>query len=251
MEVGGGGLPAAVSGRSGIPLTMKYRGEGDRLQIFVRGRFVSLLEVKNLSAEEGRQLCAWVARQFPGMSGSGRECVSLPQLLLKPSFQRERICFYGGSFNPWHRGHRACLELCPEENIVVVPDYNPWKSFQAEFRNWEYYLKLCYMLENTSCSLYPGLLYGADRATVDWLPRTDFLEKALLMGADNFLLLNRWKDYPRLIESLVRLYVVPRGEGEYENMTHHLMEINPLLEITVLPRHPYEGLASSGLTERD
>ena len=253
MERGGGGLPAAVSGRIGISLNMsvEYRGEGEELQFFVGEKWVSPLQISDLPLEEGERVCAWVARQFLGMSESGSSVIPLPELFLKPSFQRDRVCFYGGSFNPWHPGHRACLELCPEKNILVVPDCNPWKSFREEHRNWDYYLKLCYTLENTTYSVYPGLLYAVADATVDWLPSTDFGEKSLLMGADNFLALDRWKDYPRLIQSLNRLYVVPRGEGEYQKMTQHLMEINPLLEITILPRHRYEDLASSGLRAQD
>ena len=227
-------------------MDIRYRGEGDGLQVFVGGRFVYLLRAGDLFPGEGEKLCAWLARQFPGMFPSGSGVIPLPHLFLKSSFQRERVCFYGGSFSPWHRGHLACLELCPEENILVVPDCNPWKSLRAGYRDWSYYLKLCYTLENTPYSLYPGLLYGRSGFTVDWLPRTDFQEKSLLIGADNFLVLDRWKDYPRLLQSLNRLYVVPRGEGDCEKMARHLMEHNPLLEVIVLPRHPYEDLASSG-----
>ena len=63
-------------------------------------------------------------------------------------------------------------------------------------------MKLCHTLSETSCSVYPRFLYGEENPTVDWLPEADFAEKCLLMGADNFLSLDRWKESLKLLESL-------------------------------------------------
>ena len=223
-------------------MDIAFRGVGESLEVMLKN-FVPISDIQNVSDEWGKRLCHWVAQQFPAMPGSLKECTPLPELFLKSSFGRERVCFYGGSFNPWHRGHLACLELCPEENILVVPDRNPWK----DSRNWSWddYVNLCHALRETSCSVYPGFLYGEGNPTVDWLPQTEFKEKCLLLGADNFLSLEGWKEYLRLIDSLDVLYVVPRGDRDYEEITAHLTEASPNLEIVILPRHPYEGLASS------
>ena len=226
-------------------MNISFKGRGEGLEVFLDGRCLSLVRVKKVSLEEGGRLCAWMARQFPGMPGAEGTVVPLPELFLKPSFRRDRICFYGGSFDPWHRGHLACLELCPEENILVVPDCNPWKASIGKGRGWDYYLDICHILADTPYSVYPGLLHGGASPTVDWLPQTNFAHKSLLVGADNFLSLERWKNLPVLVESLDGLYVVPRGDNEYGEMTDRLKAINPRLEVVVLPRHPYEGLASS------
>ena len=228
-------------------MNIDFRGEGEGLEVFFKGSYLPLVRTNNVSLEEGGRLCAWTAGQFPGMPGAAGEGVSLPGLFLKPSFRRDRVCFYGGSFNPWHRGHSACLELCPEENILVVPDCNPWKAPAGKGRGWEHYLDICRILADTPYSVYPGLLRGKASPTVDWILQTDFPRKSLLMGADNFLCLERWKDFPRLVESLDGLYVVPRGDNHYEEMSARLNSINPRLEVLILPRHPYEGLASSGM----
>ena len=226
--MGGGGLLKEVPGRSGVPLTgVRHSREG----------------------EEGFGLCAWMARQFAGMNPTGEAPVPLPRFFLKSAYNQDRVCFYGGSFNPWHRGHRACVELCPEENIVVVPDGNPWKRTRKGTQRWDDYLKICDALVDTSCSVYPGFLYADSSPTADWLPRTDFGEKSLLVGADNFLKFDRWKDHALLAKALKRLYVVPRGENQYEDMTEHLAGLNPMLDVIILPRHSWEGLSSSGNTQ--
>ena len=181
------------------------------------------------------------------MTSSEGDKIPLPEIFLKPSFERERVCFYGGSFNPWHRGHLSCLELCPEKNILVVPDCNPWKSGRGQERSWDYCLELCHTLADTPYSVYPGLLTGEPSPTVDWLPQTGFARKSLLMGADNFLLLDRWSDCATLVRSLEKLYVAPRGESEYQKMSEYLSSLHSGLEIVILPRHPYEELASSGV----
>jgi hypothetical protein len=39
--------------------------------------------------------------------------------------------FFGGTFNPWHQGHQACLQLLPEDRTcLVVPDRNPEKELR-------------------------------------------------------------------------------------------------------------------------
>ena len=221
------------------------RGRGDSLEILLGEQYVPLLRVKGLSEEWAKRLCRWVARQFPAMPGSDEEVIVLPPLFLKPSFGRKRVCFYGGSFNPWHRGHLACIDLCPEENILVIPDHNPWKPRWREGNRWDDFVKLCHTLRETTCSVYPGFLYGEENPTVDWLPRSQFSEKSLLVGADNFLLLDRWKDISTLIASLDTIYVVPRGDQDYGEMMERLRGMKSDLEIVILPRHPYEELASS------
>ena len=224
-----------------------YRGRSESLEVSLDGKkFTLLSHMQNVPEKWGEGLCRWVARQFPAMPHSDSEVIPLPKLFLKSSFQREEVCFYGGSFNPWHRGHLSCLELCPEGNILMIPDRNPWKSPPREGNHWNDYWELCHMLRDSKWSVYPGFLYKRENPTVDWLPGTHFVKKSLLLGADNFLSLDRWKECFRLVTFLDTIYVVPRGEHEYEEMTERLRGANPDLDIVILPRHPYEDLSSSG-----
>ena len=195
-------------------------------------------------------MCRQVGGRFPFMPDSATVSVAQesPDLFFKHK-NLARVVFFGGSFNPWHDGHRACLDLCPEESVVVVPDNNPWKAEQVREENpWEFCLNLARQLEETPHSLYPGFLGRSEpNPTVDWLLKVDAPERGLLLGDDNFISFDRWKDYQALAAGLAVIYVAPRkGDREkLDRMKEHLLEINPRLEVVFLPHHAYEDCNST------
>lgn len=204
---------------------------------------------KNLPWDQQLDLCRQHAGAFPFFHGNFSKFDSP---LLKSPVQNKAV-FYGGSFNPWHEGHRACLDLCPEMPLIVVPDYNPWKDLKArEAGPWDLIIDLYDELKESPYSIYPGFLTSEEvTPTVDWLPKVDLKEKYFLMGEDNFLKLHLWKDYHLLLESLTGLFVCPRAANQDE-IKKQRMEITarfPQLEISFLANHDYEHYSSTYLRE--
>lgn len=224
-----------------------------------RAEWVPLLELDRLSFDHGAILCEALGKFWPNMPSydSRLAGATLPDLFYKKV--EESSVYFGGSFNPWHDGHKECLDQCREAqgeyDIVVIPDFNPWKSgeFGGELCFYQSYLKLSQMLEETPYSIYSGF-WGAEEPnpTIRWIPYTKDISKALLIGDDNFLVLEEWKDYTRLLRSIQTLYVVPRNHpiDAIKAMRRRLCEINSDLEIEILDEHRYQHLSSTELRKR-
>lgn len=161
---------------------------------------------------------------------------------------RDSVTFFGGSFFPFHPGHMACLELCPEKNIVIVPDCNPHKDLQEKLNPYDDFMRLCETLKDTPYSIYPGFL-GRNRPnpTSNWLPQVKIKEKNFLMGDDSFMNVMKWNNPEAFLNALSKLYVVPRDYevSDYENQIEVITKINPHLQIIILPDHPYKSLSST------
>lgn len=183
--------------------------------------------------------------------------INLPSLFYKKNLHQDReTIFFPGSFNPWHEGHRACVDLAPKDsNLVIVPDFNPWKDREdiQTGCGWEKYMALCLAVKDTPYSVFPGFL-GLEKSnpTVDWLPFTNVEKKVLLVGEDSFLSLEQWKDTERLISFLSKLYVVPREGDEklVEDTKIKLLEQRPNLEVEILPGHPHQKLSSTEIRKK-
>jgi nicotinic acid mononucleotide adenylyltransferase len=202
-----------------------------------------------LPHDEQRLLCERVAAAFRFMNcPSELDVVGAPEIFFKQSIEQLGI-FYPGSFNPWHLGHRAVTELCPHP-VIVVPDRNPWKELRFADGPWDRCLKIALALKETKHSVYPGFAYG-DRAnpTYDWMKMVTLPKRALLLGDDAFLSLNRWHRFSDLLQELVAIYVAPRGESgeELERQRERVLERAPALRVHFLANHDYEDLASSKL----
>lgn len=177
---------------------------------------------------------------------------STPKGVIKPDILKgeikESVTFFGGSFFPFHLGHMACLELCPEKNIVIVPDCNPHKELQIKLNPYDDFMHLCQTLRDTPYSVYPGFL-GRNRPnpTSEWLPKVKIRQKNFLMGDDSFMKLMTWHNVEALLLALTKLYVVPRDydREDYEEQIEKVTTINPKLEVIILPDHPYKSLSST------
>lgn len=163
------------------------------------------------------------------------------------------VTFFGGSFFPFHPGHMACLELCPEENIVIIPDCNPHKEVADKLNPYDDFMQLCLTLKDTPYSVYPGFL-GRNRPnpTANWLPKVSIPEKNFLMGDDSFMNILKWNNPEILLAALSKIYVVPRDfeVGDYTEQIEKIKNINPLIQIIILPDHPYKNLSSSKLRKQ-
>jgi nicotinate-nucleotide adenylyltransferase len=162
----------------------------------------------------------------------------------------DSVTFFGGSFNPFHQGHRACLDLCPEKNILIVPDRNPFKPLTVNENTYDEFVVLAESLKDTRYSIYPGFLaLNNPNPTSSWLPKVRISEKNFLMGDDSFMSLLKWKHPEMVIAALTKLYVVPRQftKDDYLIQEIEILKINPSLEIHYLADHPYKNISSTSL----
>ena len=176
----------------------------------------------------------------------------LSKLYLKHPI-KDNVTFFGGSFNPFHEGHLACLKLCPEKNILIVPDRNPFKSKDkliAGDDDFTHFQELAESLKETPYSLYPGFLgHLSANPTSSWLPKVKIKEKNFLMGDDSFMSLLSWINPSVFIKSLTKLYVVPRNfkRSDYLLQEEKVKKWNPALDVIYLADHPYKNISSSEL----
>lgn len=202
-------------------------------------------ELNFKTIEEEKVFCSELGKRFSLFENNNEDA---PKWLLKKELKGE-VVFYPGTFNPWHLGHRACLDLCPVKNIVVVPDFNPWKEGDQRQRPWEHLKDLVYRLGKSDYSIYPGFLAkDVGNPTVSWFPKIQLDKKSLLMGDDSFLNLHKWKDIDELVKHICKLYVAPRGSdplGIEEQVKRF-----PQLNIIFLDHHDYEEISSTELRNK-
>ena len=154
-----------------------------------------------------------------------------------------RILLFGGSFNPPHNGHaslcRHVLEtgLCDVVWLMVSP-HNPLKAAdglapEAIRLNWA--RALAADEEGVEASDYefnlPRPSYTA--STLRHL-RLDYpdIEFSLLIGADNWHVFRRWRDWEEILAT-TRLFVYPRPGYDVERDT--LLPSVRLLQARLLP----------------
>ena len=224
-------------------------------KLFLEGQLKDLTEIDELPEDMGKDLCQQLSKMYHFMPSydSLYQNESAPKWMLKND-SREEITFFGGTFNPWHQGHRQCLDLCPQKNIMVVPDLNPWKQkeISGECR-WKVFKSLWMELKDTDYSIYPGFL-GLDMAnpTIDWLPKVSIPLKNLIIGDDNFFSIDKWKESAELLAHRHILYVCPRlgDERDKEKQSEKLLQLCPDLRIEFLEHHAFESVSSTALRKK-
>lgn len=138
----------------------------------------------------------------------------------------ERICLFGGTFDPIHNAHlriaQEAMERCPLDRILFVPVGNPPHKDATGLTPYEDRFRMVEL----ACAPYPAfeasrLEAGTERSyTIDTVKRlraTFAREQRLffLIGADAFEEIETWKGWQELIR-LVEFIVVARPGGEYK-----------------------------------
>lgn len=159
------------------------------------------------------------------------------------------VTFYGGSFNPFHRGHLECLLKCPEENLILIPDINPQKPEDLSM-TMTHLESLAEELKKTPYLIYPRFILNAKKnPTSSWITKIRHFEVNFLMGDDSYMSLLNWIKPEEILLSLTKLYVVSREHKiqDYLIQKEKILRINPKLEIIFLGEHDYMDLSSTKL----
>lgn len=167
--------------------------------------------------------------------------------------------FFGGSFNPWHRGHQACLNLLPLEKVCfILPDRNPLKELKV-IEPVSTILELITKIKfGKNHFIAPTFLLDFHKnPTVTWIEKLskDYPNKklSLLMGFDSFKNLKSWEKPETLMKLLSSIYVVSRLEEDAERKVaaKPIQELSVDLKIEFLGGHEFEGLSSTELRQNN
>ncbi len=209
----------------------------------------------DLTPEEARDLVELVGARYPFSPRYEELKQSCPDVVFKDG---DEWIFFGGSFNPWHAGHQACLNLAPQDvTTFVIPDHNPLK----DLRDMEPISTLLHLSSKVRFKknqfLVPTFLITQTKnPTVDWMEklRKDFPEKklALLIGFDSFQNILNWTRAQDLLHSLSTLYVVSRMETDFVRKTiaASVKNMAPGIHIEFLGHHDHESLSSTAIRNK-
>lgn len=175
------------------------------------------------------------------------------------SHNLDELVFFGGTFNPWHQGHQACLNLIPrDKTLLIVPDRNP----QKELRELEPVSTLLEIssrarLKDNQYLVPTFLLEHKKNPTVEWVEKLKenfpTLKISLLMGFDSFSSIKTWIRASDLMPKIHALYVVSRLEDD-EERRQALDEVHALgltnLNVVFLGKHEYESVSSTELRKK-
>ncbi|EOQ98236.1 putative nicotinate-nucleotide adenylyltransferase [Leptospira wolbachii serovar Codice str. CDC] len=133
------------------------------------------------------------------------------------------VLFFGGSFNPPHRGHRHVIETIsksyPNALLYVCPNYvSPFKLGERSFTSEEIW-KLCLVefegLLSEKVILWDEEIKQANVSyTIDSLTVLKSLHPeaalSLVIGEDNLASFDKWKSYLEILNATKQLIVVRR-----------------------------------------
>ncbi len=181
---------------------------------------------------------------------------------LAPNFvvglEADEWVFFGGTFNPWHAGHQACLSLLPKEKLCfVLPDRSPHKDL-GDLDSVPTIIELSGKIKfGKNQFLVPTFLLDKKiNPTVFWVERLSeqYPDKklSLLIGFDSLKNLPTWTRPQDLLPKISVLYVASRLEKEIEqNVVSAKLRLDyPNLQIQFLGRHDHEALSSTDLRRK-
>ena len=229
-----------------IPEQAKIRAGDDA----AKARWIPLNQVDHLAFDHGAILCEALGKFWSGMPGGAPSLASV-SAFGAPADMPEPVSFFGGSFNPWHRGHLTCVEQATKHNhVIVVPDNNPFKARDRDQCFWHKFKALKQRLAMARVFVFPGF-YGMEAAnpTVSWFPYVRVKQKGFLMGDDSFAALPRWINAEQLVSAMHHLWVVPRDAStpEIKQTQQWLRDLDTNLAPVFLADHAYRSLSSTKL----
>ncbi len=212
--------------------------------------------IPELSPETARSFLDLIASRYPFSRDRAELQKICPQLLFKDNV--DEWVFFAGTFNPWHKGHQACLNLLPKDKwCFILPDKNPFKEDSLRepvATSLELIRKINFGPHHY---FVPTFLINQEKnPTINWIEqvRSRFPEQklSLLMGFDSFKSLESWHRSEDLLKNLNKIYVVSRLEddSERDEGLGPIKRTAPHLEIEFLGRHEFENLSSTELRKK-
>ncbi len=168
---------------------------------------------------------------------------------------QKEIIFYGGSFRPWHEGHKACIDLLsPKNPLIVIPDHNPLKQDLSEKTTSRDFSEIIRDLRLNQ-KLFTGFYDNFKKnPTYNWVNELQHalphLKISLLMGFDSLLNIHKWYESETLIKILHQLYVVSRLESSQQRDEIIMNNIHLAQKVTFLGNHPFENISSTQIRSR-
>jgi nicotinate (nicotinamide) nucleotide adenylyltransferase len=166
------------------------------------------------------------------------------------------IVLYPGTFNPWHQGHRACLDLAQGYGqVIVLPDLNPEKKIDRSHIE-KIITNLKQTLKKNEILFLDFLELSKPNPTYSWIVevKKELPQKKLklLIGYDQFIKIHNWQKPELLLSHLDALLVASRLDDELNKREQEkkLKNAYPLLEIRFLGHHSFENVSSTSIRER-
>lgn len=167
--------------------------------------------------------------------------------------KKERVAVFGGSFDPVHVGHAALANLIAQEPdvdrvIMMVSPANPLKPgsrFASDADRLAMVARVAETLDNVEEGdlelTLPHPSYSIK--TLDELKRRNPQnEYRLVIGADNWLIFNQWRDAQRIIDEYgVLIYPRPGYDIKQEELPRNVRYLND---------YPTFGISSTMIRER-
>lgn len=141
-----------------------------------------------------------------------------------------KTAVFGGTFDPIHLGHVALAQHFSEalqpDRLLLIPTSVPPHKQATQLATGAQRLEMCRLaaMEIPRCEVCdlelkrPGRSYTVD--TLEALHAMGEGDFYLLMGADMFLSLERWRNFSRIAQLAV-LCAAPRQEEEYAALCRH------------------------------
>jgi nicotinate-nucleotide adenylyltransferase len=161
------------------------------------------------------------------------------------SFDKRRemkIAIFGGSFDPIHKGHIEIINKLSQkfDKVIVLPNYlNPLKNeFSAPAQKRFEWIQKSINNPKVEVSKYE-IKQNKPCYTIDTIKYflKNYDEINFVIGADNLLSLNKWKDIKEL-KKLVKFIVVSRDNQKSSN--YKTINLNIPISSTKIRNNPYK-----------
>lgn len=208
--------------------------------------------IKELDEESALKLLEVEASRYPNSSLYDDLHKLNPEFTLE---NEKELIFFGGSFNPWHEGHKACLDLLGNKKCIILPDRNPFKEIHAA-SPVKTYLEIIPHLNLDHHYLNPEFILKTNKnPTFNWIERTHTrspqTKLGLLMGMDSLESIETWHKADDLLKLLNEIYVASRLEDESRrDVIKKKLKKYPELNLHFLGHHPHETVSSTELRKQ-
>ena len=134
-----------------------------------------------------------------------------------------KIGVYVGSFNPPHKGHIKIVETLIKEryvdNVIIIPTNNYWNK--TNLINLNHRLNMLNFFKNENIIINNTLNNLEYTYQIIRELKKDNNEYSLILGADNIINFDKWKNYEELLK--LELLIINRNDI---NIKEYLEKLN-------------------------